>query len=244
MKFTARTVSGYILFSFLFTIVCMMFGRFAVEYATDAVTQVSVQSEPSVFLIDPGHGGEDGGAEVSGILEKDLNLTVSRNLADICTILGHSVNMTRSDDRMLYDAYQELEDYSGKKKTYDLKNRLRMGEESAAALLISIHMNKFPQEESRGLQVYYSDNTPSSESAARMIQNYAKKHLMPWNRREIKAATSSIYLLHRIKIPAVLVECGFLSNPQECRLLTEQDYQVKMAALIFAASAEWLTAQP
>lgn len=243
MKLTARTVTNYILFAFLFTSVCMIFGRAAVKFATDDVTQVSVQSEAPVFLIDPGHGGEDGGAEASGVLEKDLNLTVARNLADICTILGHNVSLTRNSDTMLYDAYQDLEDYTGKKKTYDLRNRLRMGEESGAALFIGIHMNKFPREQYKGLQVYYSKNTAESESAARLIQNYTKTHIMPWNDREIKPSTSAIYILHRIQVPAVLVECGFLSNPGERQLLTEQAYQVKLASSIFAASAEWLTAQ-
>ena len=242
MKLSARTISSYLLFAFLFTSVCMIFGRTAVRYAAGESAPVSVQSESPVFLIDPGHGGEDGGAESDGVLEKDLNLTVARNLADICTILGHSVSLTRNTDTMLYDAFDDLEDYSGKKKTYDLKNRLRMGEESGAALFISIHMNKFPQQSSRGLQVYYSKNTPQSENAARLIQNYAKNYLMPWNAREIKPATSAIYLLHRIQIPAVLVECGFLSNGEDRQNLTDPVYQVKLAASVFAASAEWLAA--
>lgn len=244
MKLSAHTVSSYILFALLFTSVCMIFGRTAVRLAVHDAAQTAVQSEIPVFLIDPGHGGEDGGAECSGILEKDLNLTAARNLADICTILGYNTSLTRTDDRMLYDVYGDFDNYTGKKKTYDLKNRLRMGEESGAALFISIHMNKFPQTNSKGLQVYYSVNTPSSENAAEMIQNYTKKHLIPWNERQIKPADSAIYLLHRIRIPAVLVECGFLSNPQDLENLTAPMYQVKLASCIFAASAEWLAAQP
>ncbi len=243
MKLTARTAANYILFAFLFTSVCMLFGRTAVKYAGENAAQVSVQSETPVYLIDPGHGGEDGGAASGDILEKDLNLTVARNLADICTVFGQNISLTRNSDTLLYDAFGDLEDYSGKKKTYDLRNRLRMAEESGAALFIGIHMNKFPMESSRGLQVYYTKNADRSENAARIIQNYAKTHLMPWNEREVKAATSAIYLLHRIQMPAVLVECGFLSNPGECANLTDRGYQIKLASAIFCAAGEWTTAE-
>jgi len=176
-------------------------------------------------------------------LEKDLNLTVARNLADICAIFGQNVSLTRNSDTLLYDAFDDLEDYSGKKKTYDLKNRLRMAEESGASLFVGIHMNKFPQESSKGLQVYYTKNADGSENAARMIQNYAKTHLIPWNEREIKGATSAIYLLHRIRMPAVLVECGFLSNPADCASLTDPAYQRQLASVIFSACTEWAVSQ-
>ena len=244
MKLSTRTMTNYILFAFLFSSVCMIFGRTALKFASEDAAQVSVQSESPVLLIDPGHGGEDGGASSGEILEKDLNLTVSRNLADICTIFGQKAELTRNSDTLLYDAFDDMEDYGGKKKTYDLRNRLRMAEESGSSLFIGIHMNKFPQESSRGLQVYYTPNADRSENAARMIQNYAKTHLMPWNQREIKSATSAIYILHRIQMPAVLVECGFLSNPEDCANLTNREYQVKLASAIFAASSEWLASAP
>ena len=240
MKLTAKITAGYLICALLFISVCMIFGTAAVSYVTDPAAAVSVRSDTPVFIIDPGHGGEDGGAASGNILEKDLNLTVARNLADICTIFGQTVKLTRNTDTLLHDAFDDLEDYSGKKKTYDLKNRLRMAEESGAGLFIGIHMNKFPQESSKGLQVYYTPNADNSENAARMIQNYTKTHLTPWNSRETKKATSSIYLLHRIQIPAVLVECGFLSNPEECRNLCDPAYQAKLAAVIFSAASEWI----
>ena len=242
MKLPARTVFNYILFALLFTSVCTVLGHAAVEYTVPDIAQTSTESPSAVFLIDPGHGGEDGGASVGNILEKDLNLTVSRNLADICTIFGQSVQLTRSSDKLLYDAYGDLDNYSGKKKTYDLRNRLRMAEESGAALFIGIHMNKFPQEKYRGLQVYYSPNAAGSENAANLIQTYTRKYLMPENERETKKATDAIYILDRIRMPAVLVECGFLSNPEECSNLCDPAYQVKLASAIFAGCTEWINA--
>ncbi|MBQ8332614.1 MAG: N-acetylmuramoyl-L-alanine amidase [Clostridia bacterium] len=244
MKLPARTAVNYVLFAFLFTSACMILGHAAVEYTVPEIAQASTESPSPVLLIDPGHGGEDGGASVGNILEKDLNLTVSRNLADICTIFGQNVQLTRNSDILLYDAYDDLEDYAGKKKTYDLRNRLRMAEESGASLFVGIHMNKFPQEKYKGLQVYYTPNAAGSENAARLIQTYARKYLMPENEREIKEATQAIYILDRIQMPAVLVECGFLSNPAECANLCDPAYQVKLAASVFAASMEWVSGTP
>lgn len=244
MKLPTRTIANYVLFAFLFTSACMILGHAAVEFAAPEIAQTSTDSPAPVFLIDPGHGGEDGGASSGDILEKALNLTVSRNLADICTIFGQNVRLTRTSDTLLYDAYSDLSDYTGKKKTYDLRNRLRMAEESGAELFIGIHMNKFPQEKYKGLQVYYTPNVSQSQSAAQLIQTYSRNYIMPWNEREVKRANQAIYILNRIQMPAVLVECGFLSNPEECANLTDQAYQVKLASTVFAGAMEWLTNEP
>ena len=100
-------------------------------------------------------------------------------------------------------------------------------------------MNKFPQEQYSGLQVYYSPNHEESQKIASFIQSYTRTYLQPENEREIKKATSAIYLLHRIQSPAVLVECGFLSNPEEAEKLTTPDYQCQLACMVFAAVTEW-----
>ena len=139
---------------------------------------------------------------------------------------------------MLYDRYGDLEDYSGKKKTFYLKNRLRLAEEVDGMLFCSIHMNKFPDTSCSGLQVYYSPNVAESQSYASLLQSYARTFLDAGNDREIKKATSAIYLLHRIQTPAVLVECGFLSNPTECEKLKTPSYQLQLASVLTAALAE------
>lgn len=193
-----------------------------------------------VWVIDPGHGGEDGGAsDPSGqVVEKELNLAVAMRIAALAHLFGHDCHLTRADDRLLYDAYHDLSDYRGKKKTYDLRNRLRITEDAGATLFVGIHMNKFPKAQYHGLQVWYSPNDPKSADYAAFAQSYVKSTLQPENEREVKKATSSIYLLHRIRCPAILVECGFLSNPDECAALVAPEYQTALSAVLFAAAAE------
>lgn len=245
MKISTKIYVQYIAFALLFTGASLLIGKSALEYASfssvSESTQTAAETPPPAVTIDAGHGGEDGGASSGDTLEKDLNLMISENLCDLCTIFGYDVLMTRTEDTLLYDYFDDLEDYTGHKKTYDLRNRLRIAEESDASLYLGIHMNKFPKEQYKGLQVYYSPNTDSSQTAAGIIQTYAKQYLMPDNNREIKKATQAIYILHRIRIPAVLVECGFLSNPEELTLLNTASYRTKLAASIFSATAEYLS---
>ena len=202
---------------------------------TSSVSSVSEKRAVDV-VIDAGHGGEDGGCVgAGGVCEKDLNLSVAVKVYDILTVAGVNAVMTRSDDRMLYDLYGDLEDYESVKKTYDLKNRVRFARESECALFVSVHMNKFSDSSYNGLQVYYSGNASDSITAALRVQSYAKEYLQPENEREIKRAGSNIYVLHRSQMPAILVECGFLSNTAEAELLKERDYQKKLALTVSAA---------
>ncbi len=247
MKTSYKIYLPYCVFALLFTAASFLIGSTALHYANEyfshATASISETDETMLIVIDPGHGGEDGGASVGQVLEKDLNLTVAEKLSDLYTVFGYPVLLTRREDTLLYDHYGDLNDYTGKKKTYDLRNRLRMAEESGAALYMGIHMNRFSDSRYKGLQVYYSAADPRSMTAAERIQAYAKAYLMPDNQRQTKKATDSIYILHRISIPAVLVECGFLSSPEELTLLTTPAYQQKLAAAIFAASAEYLVSE-
>lgn len=243
MKTTPRIVANYIIFAFLFAGAALIIGKTALLTnfvpKTDSTPTIA-EAESVQIVIDPGHGGEDGGANIADVLEKDLNLNVAKNLDAICAIFGYSAKMTRTEDTLLYDHYGDLSDYTGKKKTYDLRNRLRIAEEAGAEMFVGIHMNKFPQSKYRGLQVYYSNNTPDGEKIARMVQSYAKTYIAPDNQREIKSAGDSIYILKRITCPAILVECGFLSNPEECTALQSPEYRVQLAETIFASCAEYL----
>lgn len=244
MKLSAKLLVQYVMFAILFTGASILVGKSALDYAAlhtaEPSAQAAAETPPPTIILDPGHGGEDGGASSGDILEKDLNLAISENLCDLYAIFGYDARTTRTEDTLLYDYFNDLEDYKGRKKSYDLRNRLRIAEESGAELFVGIHINKFPQEKYKGLQVYYSPNTDESREAAAMIQSYAKKYLMPDNNREIKKATKAIYILKRIKIPAVLVECGFISNPEELALLSTPEYRMKVSASIFAATAEYL----
>ena len=191
-------------------------------------------------VIDPGHGGEDGGSTSGEILEKDLNLAEAKDVADILRIIGIPVGMTREEDIALYDLYGDLDDYSGKKKTYDLKNRVRFATE-ADGIYLGIHMNKFPESKYRGLQVYYSGNNEESASLASSIQSEVASRLQPWNERETKRATSAIFVLDRLRVPAALVECGFISNAEDLSELTDPAYRARLAAVIASAVARYET---
>ena len=182
-------------------------------------------------VIDAGHGGEDGGASSKdGTKEKDLNLSVALQLKSILSASGFNVVLTRSDDSMLY-----TDKTHGSLKMQDLKNRLAVANSTENGILISIHMNKFSQEKYSGLQVFYSKNNDKSIEIARSIQQSNHSFLQTQNTREIKPAGSNIYLLDNAKVPAVLVECGFLSNPEECEKLKSTDYQKQLAAVISGA---------
>ena len=203
------------------------------ERKSDTPTSVSVSAP--VIVIDAGHGGEDAGAIAQdGSLEKDLNLKIAKCIQALCEINGNSAIMTREDDRLLYDYYGELDHYTGKKKIYDLKNRVKIANEQHDAIFVSIHMNKFSSSKYSGTQIYFSPNNPSSEILARTLQNSTRTYLQPSNNRQIKRADSSIYVLNSLDCPAVLIECGFLSNEDELGRLKDEKYQASLALVIFS----------
>ena len=123
----------------------------------------------------------------------------------------------------------------------DLATRLKIAKETENAIFVSIHMNSFPQTQYSGLQVYYSGNDPRSASLANLIQKRVREELQPTNSRKTKAATSSIYLLDRITSPAILVECGFLSNPEECQKLSSEEYQDQLARILAKTIADYVS---
>jgi len=189
--------------------------------------------------IDAGHGGKDGGAiGESGLCEKDVNLAVALALRDLLEINGIPVVMTRTEDILLYDP---TADHEGRKKALDLLSRRTIAEHSRDALFVSIHMNAFPQSQYSGTQVWYGTKDALSREISHSIQQSAL-WLQPENRRKIKAASSSIYLLDQIPSPCVLVECGFLSNPTEAERLSDPNYQKALAVMIFAGISPYVTA--
>ena len=200
-------------------------------------TSLSKESDVITFVIDAGHGGEDGGAfAADGTAEKELNLEMARSVALLLELNGNKFRMTRTEDTLLYDHYGDLENYKGKKKIYDLKNRVRITKEYENPIYIGIHMNSFPSSKYKGLQVYYSKNNSASLTLAEAIQGNTSKYIQEWNRRTVKRADSSIYILDNLECPAVLIECGFLSNSEDLSLLKKSDHRRDMASVIFASA--------
>jgi len=204
---------------------------------SDTTTQDTTTPPPNVtIIIDAGHGGEDGGAVgVNGVYEKDLNLDIATKLAAMLTEKNITVVMTRTEDLMLYD----INDTSTKKKTQDLVNRLKIATQYDNAVFVSIHMNSFPVEKYSGAQVYYSKNNPDSARLATEIQT-AIKILQPENDRQTKIANNSIYLLDRLNCPAVIAECGFLTNYAECEKLSTDTYRTQIAEALFDAICKYV----
>ncbi len=189
-------------------------------------------------ILDAGHGGEDGGASSSaGLVEKEVNLEIAKILREMLEINGIDVIMTREDDRLLYDRNVN---YQGRKKKLDLAARLAVADSTPDAIFISIHMNSFSDPKYSGLQVWYSQNNVDSSLLAEHIRSKNQKMLQSDNNRKCKSATSAINLLHNAKCPAVLVECGFLSNPDEAALFETYKYRQKVAFMLFCSITEFL----
>lgn len=236
-------LSGFIALSVLFGICAVIIGNVGDIFGNKSALPVGGGAELSpVIVIDPGHGGEDGGcSSADGTLEKDINLLQSKSICDMLNAMGIPAVMTRTEDTMLYALYGEGEDYTGRKKVFDLRNRIRFAAESGADAMISIHMNKFPDGKYRGTQVYYSPDNDGSTLLADCIQNSVSKNLQTDNSRLIKKAGSNIYILNRAEITTVLCECGFLSNSEETDLLKTPEYRKKLSLCISSAVAEWLS---
>lgn len=185
--------------------------------------------QPAVILLDPGHGGEDGGAAAAdGTLEKTINLAVALDLRDFFRLWGYPVQMTRDTDVSIYDAGS-----SGTRqmKVSDMHNRLTLYNQ--AGLVISIHQNHFSVPKYSGAQVFYSASRPESFALATAVREQLIRQTQPDNTRELKKATDGIFLLHHTTSPAILVECGFLSNPQEREKLKTPEYCQRLACAVF-----------
>lgn len=198
-----------------------------------AVSSKSVRSIPSV-VIDAGHGGEDGGAvSDDGVLEKDINLEISQKTSAMLYMLGFDVTETRTDDTALDNGEETIR----LRKVSDMKNRLKIYDSSDENVVISIHQNKFTQSKYHGTQIFYSPNNPNGKKLAENIKFSVKGLLQPDNERECKQADNGIYLLKNTHNPAVIVECGFISNKEEYEKLIDSEYQKQMA---FSISAGFL----
>lgn len=195
-----------------------------------SVSSQSVKSMPTI-VIDAGHGGEDGGAvSESGVLEKDINLSIANDTSALFYLLGFDVTQTRKTDIALDNG----EDTIRKRKVSDMKKRLEIFNSSKENTIISIHQNKFSESKYHGTQIFYSPNNPKSKQLADSIKYSVKGLLQHDNERECKQADSGIYLLKNTNNPAVIVECGFISNGEECKNLLDSQYQKQMAFSITA----------
>ena len=200
------------------------------------VMELQPQSALPTVIIDPGHGGEDGGAlSPTGVKESALNLEQSLRLRDLLRFLGLSVVMTRENDVSVHSPEAVT---ISEKKVSDLRNRVRLVRETQNALLISVHQNMFSDSKYRGAQVFYAASSGSRQLAERLQQIFDTR-VDPGNHRKAKECLTA-YLMKNVHCTAVLVECGFLSNPEEEQKLQSPDYQKLLTAAIGAGLTEHL----
>ena len=193
---------------FLFILVASFFSLYQVE--------ASFPLSGKVFVIDAGHGGVDPGTVVGSIYEKDLNLKIAKALERKIILLGGSVLMTREGD---YDLGSPKALY---RKKSDFDHRISFINNSKADYYISIHMNYLSDKQYRGVQLFYADVNKKNKVIASHVQNFMNNELK--TNREIKKIANTIYMYSKIKIPGVLVECGFLSNNYERSLFMQDEY--------------------
>ncbi len=199
-------------------------------------SQTSAVPSTKVIIIDAGHGGFDPGAKYRDLTEKDINLQIARRLADIFALDGYQVVMTRQEDVSTDTAGETI----AQKKRSDLQNRLAVMKQYPGSIFLSIHQNAFVGKSS-GSQIFYRYNCSQSEQLALAIQNSISANLQKDNKREHKATKNDYYLIRNATVPAVLIECGFLSDEKEAKLLQDAEYQQKLCLCIFNGVRQYLS---
>lgn len=190
-----------------------------------------------VIILDAGHGNPDGGAtdKTGNIIESELNLEIVLKLQNLLESSNCNIILTRSDENGIFEANtHSIRD----KKISDMKNRVKIGNNSDADLFISIHMNKLEESKYSGWQTFYKNKDKESKKIAQKIQTNLNLFMEKENSREIKSI-SGIYLTKNVEIPLVIVECGFLSNQKEAYLLNKESYQDKLAWSIYTGLMDY-----
>ena len=214
--------------------------KFSFSKGTVETSSVVNQNSQKLILLDPGHGGEDPGAvsDYSGIKEKDINLNVAKKVKELLINQKHKVLMTREEDKLEYSP--ETTNVVQKRKQ-DLQRRKKIMDEGGADLVVSIHLNKFPQTKYYGAQVFYPPNSQSSQILANCIQKSLREIVDNNNTREALQKKEPIIIFKNNKTTSSIVECGFLSNPEEEKLLATKDYQDKLASAIKEGILRYIT---
>ncbi len=205
------------------------------------ITSVNPKSLP-ILIIDAGHGGIDSGTSgVDGTEEKDINLSISIKLNEIANLMGYKTMMTRTKDQLIGEG--EFSTIRSEKQA-DIYKRLDIVEQQENCILISIHQNHYEQSQYSGFQVFFTNNHSQNKTLAQRLQTLVSTELQPNNHRKIKTIGSEIYLLYHCTKPAIMIECGFLSNIKELSLLKNEQYQHQLAFTIAKGIDMYLQENP
>ena len=213
------------------SLVIVILSSFLLNTYADSLyaSAMAEENDRNLVIIDAGHGGEDPGAiSANGVYEKNLNLEIAMEIGERLTERGFAVVYTRLEDKLLYT---EEENIKGIRKISDLKNRCKIAAEYPNSVFVSIHMNSYGSPKYSGLQVYYSEKNEKSRTLANSIQATVKHDVQNENNRVTKPG-KDIYLLKNTPNVSVLIECGFLSNPEEAKKLSEKEYQKRLSSAI------------
>lgn len=211
--------------------VCLMFMLFSAVFLiskrTESVNKIFNSS--CDIIIDAGHGYPDGGAVAAdGTIESQLNLQISLLLEQKLSDLGYNCLLTRSDENGIYSEGNSIH----AKKVSDIRNRVSLANKNKNAFLISIHMNTYPSQNVRGIQVFYKSNTGFAKNVAEECQNAINLILQKDNPKVLKRVPPSIYLFKNIDNESILIECGFITNEQDLSLLKDENYRLKLVNTI------------
>ena len=211
---------------FVLGIFIMLLGFAFIADQKETVPSVSLPVSGKTIVIDAGHGKPDEGAESSrGTTEAETNLKIALKLQNLLEQSGSSVILTRSNENAIYDIDSKT---LRQKKVSDIHNRVKIGNESSADIFVSIHLNKIPQQQYDGWQTFYNAKSADGQKLAVSIQNNLNDAIQKENNRVAKSI-ENIYIVKHVEIPTTIVECGFLSNPEEEKLLLDDEYQNKLA---------------
>lgn len=225
MKVKDKVIFLFFLVSLIFTLVCV---NHLITQRNPIPTIANANSSRTI-IIDAGHGGLDGGAVgYNGIIEKDINLSIALKLKTLLSANGYNIIMTRETDTMIDGS-----------KVKDMNARLKILKNNPNALFLSIHQNLFSYDSSWGAQVFYSPNNPNSNVLASLLQSRFVELLQPTNKRVEKQTDSSLFLFKNANSTAVLIECGFISNALDAKNLSDDEYQNKIAFVIFSAICDY-----
>ena len=212
--------------SFIIILIMISVFSFAANNKKNTIQTVSIPVSDKIIVLDAGHGLPDEGAEsVNGITEASINLIITKKVQSLLEQSGCRVILTRSDENGIYSLNSNT---LREKKVTDIKNRVRIGNESSADAFISIHLNKIPQSQYYGWQAFFKQNNEKSQQLAKSIQEELNSSIEKENKREALKITGK-YIIEHVEIPIAIVECGFLSNPEEEHLLQQDEYQNRIA---------------
>lgn len=220
---------------YLLVILGIVLAVFGVGEAITVMSESAPLEGRSCFIIDAGHGGIDGGAvSCTGVFESHINLSIALKTNDLLRLLGYQTQMIRTEDKSIHTYGESI----AAKKSSDLKNRVRIVNETSNAILLSIHQNHYHDSYYQGGQMFYA-KTDGSRELAELLQKSFAESVNPGNTRKTKMA-EGIYLMKHIDAPGVLIECGFLSNYEEEAKLKTDLYQKKISCAIASACAQYI----